>query len=54
MSIYLRVQKPLGDALPPHFAAAQAIYGVLKLKLAPAQDALEVEYDGDAREGATW
>ena len=47
------MQKPLGDALPPLFAAAQAIYGIPRLKLALTQDALEVEHDATALKATT-
>ncbi|HTP32327.1 MAG TPA: hypothetical protein VMJ75_09145 [Candidatus Acidoferrales bacterium] len=43
--IRFRLQKPLDDATLPHLAAAHAIYGIQKLKLAPTLDAVEVEYD---------
>jgi hypothetical protein len=45
VQIHLRLQKPLDDASLPHLAAANVIYGIQKLKLAPTLDALDVEYD---------
>jgi hypothetical protein len=45
VQIRYRLQKPLDDTALPHLKAASAIYGILKLKLAPAMDAVEVEYD---------
>jgi hypothetical protein len=45
VQIHLRLQKPLDDASLSHLAAANAIYGIQKLKLAPTLDALDVEYD---------
>jgi len=40
-----RLQRPLDDSSLPLLAAAHAIYGIQKLKLSPAMDAVEVEYD---------
>jgi hypothetical protein len=40
-----RLQKPLDDDSLQGLAAANAIYGIYKLKLAPALDELLVEYD---------
>jgi len=40
-----RLQKPLDDSSLNHLAAANAIYGIHRLKLAPALDELLVEYD---------
>jgi hypothetical protein len=45
VQIHLRLQRPLDDATLPHLAAANAIYGIQKLKLAPTLDAMDVEYD---------
>jgi hypothetical protein len=40
-----RLQKPLDDSSLHSLAAANAIYGIHKLKLAPALDEVFVEYD---------
>ena len=45
VQIRFRLQKPLDDSSLPHLAAANAIYGIQKLKLAPSLDSVEVEYD---------
>ena len=45
VQIRFRLQKPLDDASLPHLAAANSIYGIQKLKVAPTLDALDVEYD---------
>jgi hypothetical protein len=45
VQIRFRLQKPLDDSSLPHLAAAHAIYGIQKLKLAPSLDSVEVEYD---------
>ena len=45
VQIRFRLQKPLDDSSLPLLAAANAIYGIQKLKLAPTLDAVEVEYD---------
>jgi hypothetical protein len=45
VQIRLRLQKPLDDAALAHLAAANAIYGIQKLRVAPTLDAVEVEYD---------
>jgi hypothetical protein len=45
VQVRFRLAQPLDDAVLPHLAAAHAIYGIQKLKLSPALDAVEVEYD---------
>jgi len=40
-----RLQKPLDDSSQNGLAAANAIYGIHRLKLSPAMDELMVEYD---------
>ena len=45
VQIRFRLARPLDDAALPLLAAAHAIYGMQKLKLAPSLDAVEVEYD---------
>ena len=40
-----RLQKPLDDSSLNGLAAANAIYGIHRLKLSPAMDELLVEYD---------
>lgn len=45
VQIRFRLQKPLDDSTLPHLAAANAIYGIQKLKVAPSLDSVEVEYD---------
>ena len=40
-----RLQKPLDDSSLNGLAAANAIYGIHRLKLSPAMDELMVEYD---------
>jgi hypothetical protein len=45
VQIRFRLLKPLDDAALRGIAAAHAIYGILKVQVAPSQDALMVEYD---------
>jgi len=45
VQIRFQLQKPLDDSTLPHLAAANAIYGIQKLKIAPTLDSVEVEYD---------
>jgi hypothetical protein len=45
VQIRFRLQKPLDDSTLPHLAAANAIYGIQKLKVAASLDSVEVEYD---------
>ncbi len=42
---HFRLEKPLDDSSLHNLAAANAIYGIHRLKLAPAMDELVVEYD---------
>ena len=42
---HFRLQKQLDDSSLHHLAAANAIYGIHRLKLGPALDELFVEYD---------
>ena len=45
VQIRFRLQKPLDDATLAKLSAANAIYGILRVKLAPTLDSMEVEYD---------
>jgi hypothetical protein len=45
VQIRFRLAQPLDEAALPKLATASAIYGIQKLKLSPALDAVEVEYD---------
>jgi hypothetical protein len=45
VQIRLRLQKPLDDSTLSHLAAANSIYGIQRLRVAPTLDALDVEYD---------
>jgi copper chaperone CopZ len=45
VQIHFRLQKPLDDATLPNLAAANAIYGIQRLKVAPTLDSVDVEYD---------
>jgi hypothetical protein len=45
VQIRFRLQKPLDDSTLPHLAAANAIYGIQKLRVAPTLDSVDVEYD---------
>jgi hypothetical protein len=45
VQIHFQLQKPLDDSTFPHLAAANAIYGIQKLQLAPSLDSVEVVYD---------
>ena len=45
VQIRFRLLKPLDAAALAGIAAAHAIYGILKVQVAPGQDALMVEYD---------
>ena len=40
-----RLTKPLDDSSLDNLSAANAIYGIYRLKLSPAMDELFVEYD---------
>jgi len=45
VQIHFRLSKPLDDALLQRIADAHAIYGIQRVRLAPAMDSLTVEYD---------
>jgi hypothetical protein len=45
VQIRFRLQKALDESSLSHLAAASAIYGIQRLKLSPAMDSVEVEYD---------
>jgi hypothetical protein len=45
VQIRFRLQRPLDDALLARVADAHAIYGIHRIRLSPAADALTVEYD---------
>ncbi|HTQ56572.1 MAG TPA: hypothetical protein VMI94_19030 [Bryobacteraceae bacterium] len=45
VQIDFRLQHPLNDELMERIARVYAIYGIQKIRLSPAQDALSVEYD---------
>lgn len=45
VQIDFQLQRPIDDELMTRIAGAYAIYGIQKIRLAPSQDALTVEYD---------
>jgi len=45
VQVRFRLQKPLDDGMLARISAASAIYGILKLNIAPALDGMVVEYD---------
>ena len=45
VQIRFRLQKPLDDGMLGRISKAHAIYGILKVKLAPSLDRMVVEYD---------
>lgn len=45
VQIRFRVPKPLDDAMLERLAKAHTLYGIQKVRVAPALDALTVEYD---------
>jgi len=45
VQIAFRLQHPLDDVLMTRIAGAYSIYGIQKIRVAPSQDALTVEYD---------
>ena len=45
VQIHFRLAKPLDDELLRRLSNTTAIYGIQKVKLTPAMDALMVEYD---------
>jgi allophanate hydrolase subunit 1 len=45
VQIHFRLERPLDDVLLQRLSDATALYGIQKVKLAPAMDSLMVEYD---------
>jgi len=45
VQIHFRLEKPLDDALLRRLSDTSALYGIQRIKLAPAMDHLMVEYD---------
>ena len=45
VQVRFRLQKPLDDSSLSKLSAANAMYGILRVKLAPTLDSMEVEYD---------
>jgi hypothetical protein len=45
VQIRFRLQKPLDDGMLARISTAAAIYGILKLNVAPSLDGMVVEYD---------
>jgi allophanate hydrolase subunit 1 len=45
VQIHFRLQKPLDETLLSRISDAYALYGIQKIKVAPALDSLTVEYD---------
>ena len=45
VQIHFRLQKPLDETLLARISDAYALYGIQKIKVAPALDSLTVEYD---------
>ncbi|HEY2016846.1 MAG TPA: hypothetical protein VGH38_25250 [Bryobacteraceae bacterium] len=45
VQIHFRLQKPLDDHLLARISDAYSLYGIQKVKVAPAMDSLMVEYD---------
>ncbi|MGA2132703.1 MAG: hypothetical protein ABSH50_10450 [Bryobacteraceae bacterium] len=45
VQIDFQLQHPLNDELMTRIARAYSIYGIQKIRLAPSQDSLTVEYD---------
>ena len=43
--MHFRIEKPLDEAAMARLADAHALYGIQRVKLAPALDRLMVEYD---------
>jgi hypothetical protein len=43
--IRFRAQKPLDDAMMARVSDAHALYGIMRVEVAPARDAITVEYD---------
>jgi allophanate hydrolase subunit 1 len=45
VQIHFKLEKPLDDLLLQRLSDTTSLYGIQKLKLAPAMDSLMVEYD---------
>ncbi len=45
VQIRFRLERPLDPGLWPRIADAHAIYGIQKITVSPAMDAITVEYD---------
>lgn len=45
VQIHFRLEKPLDDVLLQRLSDTSALYGIQRIKLAPAMDHLMVEYD---------
>ena len=45
VQIHFRLEKPLDDLLLERLSDTSALYGIQRIKLAPAMDSLMVEYD---------
>jgi len=45
VQIHFRLEKPLDDVLLQRLSDTSALYGIQRIKLAPAMDELMVEYD---------
>jgi hypothetical protein len=45
VEIEFRLEHPLDDELMTRIAGAYSLYGIQKIRLAPSQDSLTVEYD---------
>lgn len=45
VQIHFRLEKPLDDVLLQRLSDTSALYGIQRIKLAPAMDRLMVEYD---------
>ena len=45
VQIDFQLEHPLNDELMTRIAGAYSVYGIQKIRLAPSQDGLSVEYD---------
>ena len=45
VQIHFRLEKPLDDLMLQRLSDTTSLYGIQKVKLAPAMDSLMVEYD---------
>jgi hypothetical protein len=45
VQLQFRLQKPLDDESMKRIADAHSLYGIFRVKLAPAMDCITVEYD---------